>query len=50
MSPFNKDVFIAVLFIAGLWSFISGQFIISTVFFGAAAMSSNMSTHPSFKA
>lgn len=42
MSKFNKDIFIGVLFITGIWSFISGQFIISTVLFGAAAIYSNI--------
>jgi hypothetical protein len=42
MSNFNKDIFIGVMFITGIWSFISGQFIISTVLFGAAAIYSNI--------
>lgn len=42
MSNFNKDIFIGLMFITGIWSFISGQFIISTVLFGAAAIYSNM--------
>ena len=42
MSNFNKDIFIGVMFIIGIWSFISGQFIISTVLFGAAAIYSNI--------
>ncbi len=42
MSNFNKDIFIGLMFITGIWSFISGQFIISTVLFGAAAIYSNI--------
>jgi hypothetical protein len=42
MSNFNKDIFIGVMFITGIWSFISGQFIISTVLFGVAAIYSNI--------
>ena len=42
MSEFNKDIAIALVFIIGVWSFISGQFIISTVLFGSAAMYSNI--------
>lgn len=42
MSNFNKDIFIGVMFITGIWSFISGQFIISTVLFGTAAIYSNI--------
>jgi membrane protein implicated in regulation of membrane protease activity len=42
MSNFNKDIFIGLMFITGIWSFISGQFIISTVLFAAAAIYSNI--------
>lgn len=42
MSNFNKDIFIGLMFITGIWSFISGQFIISTVLFGVAAIYSNI--------
>ncbi|MDQ7089168.1 MAG: hypothetical protein Q9M50_00765 [Methylococcales bacterium] len=42
MSDFNKDIVIGLLFIIGVWSFISGQFIVSTVLFGIAAIYSNI--------
>ena len=42
MNNFNKDIIIGLMFIAGIWSFISGQFIISTVLFAAAAIYSNI--------
>ena len=42
MSNFNKDIFIGIMFITGIWSFFSGQFIISTVVFAAAAIYSNI--------
>ncbi len=42
MSDFKKDIAIGSMFVTGLWSFISGQFIISTVLFGAAAIYSNI--------
>ncbi len=42
MSKFSKDIFIGAMFVTGLWSFISGQFIISTVLFGSAAIYSNI--------
>ena len=42
MSNFNRDIVIGLMFITGIWSFISGQFIISTVLFGAAAIYSNI--------
>jgi len=42
MNNFNKDIIIGLMFIIGIWSFISGQFIISTVFFAGAAIYSNI--------
>ncbi len=44
MSEFKKDILIGTLFIAGIWNFISGLFVISTVLFAAASMFSSMST------
>jgi hypothetical protein len=34
------------MFIAGIWSFVSGQFIISTVLFAGAAIYSNIAMRP----
>jgi hypothetical protein len=42
MNNFNKDIIIGLMFIAGIWSFISGQFIISTILFATAAIYSNI--------
>jgi hypothetical protein len=42
MNTLNKDILIGLLFIAGIWSFISGQFVFSTVLFAGAAIYSNM--------
>ncbi len=42
MSSLNKDVLIGLMFITGIWTFISGQFIVSTVLFGIAATYSNI--------
>jgi hypothetical protein len=42
MNDFNKDIFIGLMFIAGIWCFISGQFIVSTVLFAGAAIYSNI--------
>lgn len=42
MSDLNRDIIIGLLFITGVWSFISGQFIVSTVLFGSAAIYSNI--------
>jgi hypothetical protein len=44
MNNFNKDIIIGLIFIAGIGSFISGQFIISTVLFAGAAIFSNIVT------
>ncbi|MCF6250371.1 MAG: hypothetical protein L3J75_03750 [Methylococcaceae bacterium] len=42
MAGKKEDIAIGLLFITGMWGFISGAFIISTVMFGAAALFSNM--------
>ena len=42
MTDFNKDLIIGAMFIIGLWSFISGQFIISTLLFGMATIFTNI--------
>ncbi|WP_445372647.1 hypothetical protein ACH518_09065 [Methylomonas sp. HW2-6] len=42
MNEFKKDVFVGLVSFSGILSFIFGQFIISTMLFGIAALSSNM--------
>ena len=42
MNDFYKDVLIGILFITGLIGFISGEFIISSTLFAAAAIASNV--------
>lgn len=42
MNDVKKDIVIGLLFIIGIWSFISGQFIFSTVLFATAAIYSNI--------
>jgi hypothetical protein len=44
MNEFNKDIVIGLMFIIGIWSFISGQFVVSTVLFAGAAIYSNIVT------
>jgi hypothetical protein len=44
MNIQNKHMIVGLLFITGIWSFISGQFIISTVLFAGAAIYSNIVT------
>jgi len=50
MSDFNKDIVIGLMFIIGMWSFISGQFIISAVLFGTVAIFSNIMMRNKFNA
>lgn len=42
MNDFSRDVLIGSLFVIGIWSFISGQFIASTFLFGSAAIFTNI--------
>lgn len=42
MNAFQKDVMVGLMFLAGVISFISGQFIISTVLFASSAILSNV--------
>ncbi|MFA6053043.1 MAG: hypothetical protein WC762_10680 [Methylobacter sp.] len=42
MTSFTRDVFIGLMFILGIWGFISGMFVISTVLFASAAIFSNI--------
>ncbi|NOU15779.1 MAG: hypothetical protein HOO92_17750 [Methylococcaceae bacterium] len=46
MNDFRKDIFIGLMFVSGMWSFISGQFIVSTVLFAGAAIYSNIALKP----
>ncbi len=47
MSTLYKDILIGLLFITGMWSFVSGEFIISTVLFAVAAIYSNVARRTS---
>ncbi|SJM91631.1 conserved hypothetical protein [Crenothrix polyspora] len=42
MNDFYKDAIIGAMFIIGVVGFISGEFIVSTVLFAAAAIFSNV--------
>jgi len=42
MSDFLKDLLIGVVFVTGLFGFISGEFIISSALFATAAVASNV--------
>ncbi len=49
MSNLTKDILIAALFLVGITGFISGEFIISSAIFAAAAIASNIKTNNSDK-
>ncbi|QWF69490.1 hypothetical protein KEF85_08850 [Methylomonas paludis] len=51
-KPFNwyRDVATGLLFTTGVFGFMSGEFIISTILFGAATIASNLDFGGSFKA
>lgn len=49
MNNVKRDIVIGLLFIAGIWSFISGQFIFSTVLFAVAAIYSNIAMRTQLK-
>ena len=44
MNDFRKDILVGSLFITGIWSFVSGLFVASTVLFAATSMVSNFPT------
>ena len=44
MNNLNKYIVVGIIFVAGIVSFISDQFIIATVFFATAAIYSNIVT------
>ena len=45
-----KDIFTGISFTVGVFGFMSGEFILSTLLFGAATISSNLDFSNSFKA
>lgn len=49
-SNFYKDVLTGLLFTCGVFGFMSGEFIVSTLLFGAATVSSNLDFGGSLKA
>ncbi|NOT83309.1 MAG: hypothetical protein HOP02_00715 [Methylococcaceae bacterium] len=42
MNDFKADVILGLIFMTGIFGFISGEFIISTVLFASAAIYSNV--------
>lgn len=45
-----KDIFTGIFFTVGVFGFMSGEFILSTLLFGAATISSNLDFGGSIKA
>lgn len=48
MNEFKKDLMIGVISFTGIVGFISGEFILSTLMFGVAALMSNMTAEPAY--
>lgn len=42
MKNFTKDILISLTFITGIYSFISGEFILSNILFAGAAIYTNI--------
>ncbi len=42
MSDFQKDILTGIMFLTGLFGFMSGEFIISSAIFASAAIASNV--------
>jgi hypothetical protein len=42
MNDFQRDVLIGMMFLVGIFGFISGEFIVSTLVFASAAIFSNL--------
>ena len=42
MTDFKRDILIGLMFVVGIFGFISGEFIVSTIMFAMAAIFSNM--------
>jgi hypothetical protein len=42
MNDFRRDVLLGLMFISGIFGFISGEFVISTILFASAAIYSNI--------
>ena len=42
MNDFQRDVLIGIMFLVGIFGFISGEFIVSTMVFASAAIFSNL--------
>ncbi|WP_200875018.1 hypothetical protein [Methylomarinum vadi] len=44
MNILHKDILVGVLFVSGIFGFMSGEFILSTVMFATATVFSNFSS------
>ncbi len=51
MSDLYKDIFVGIMFLTGVFGFVSGEFIISSTLFAMATLASNVySTERFYKA
>ncbi|WP_200875021.1 hypothetical protein [Methylomarinum vadi] len=46
MSEIKRDILVGLLFISGIFGFLSGEFIVSTLVFAAASLFSNLDKRP----
>jgi hypothetical protein len=46
MNEIKRDIIIGLLFITGIWCFISGGYIMSALMFASAAIYSNIAVRP----
>lgn len=49
MRDLKRDVLIGLMFLTGIFGFISGEFIFSTVIFAAAAVYSNLAINRQYQ-
>lgn len=47
MNAFKKDIVVGILFVLGLFGFMSGEFLVSTALFGIAAVTTNIKSYRS---
>ena len=46
MNDIKRDILIGILFLAGIWCFISGSYVLSTLMFASAAIYTNITVRP----
>ncbi len=49
MKDIKRDIVIGLLFLTGIWGFISGGYVFSALMFASAAIYSNIAVKPSLE-